>query len=131
MQLPVRMRENTRSTADTTIVGGSCERVSLVPGSLTVVAFRLFGTQVFTGVPMVILRGSAGICEGQILHFRGSKMKREKGSASNALPDSQRTAEPTAFSRVLTAFAHFSAPIGKEAAVCQKSDLTAKQCVRQ
>ena len=62
---PVRMRENTRPTADTTIVGGSCERVSLVPGSPTIVAFRLFGTQVFTGVPMVILRGSAGICEGR------------------------------------------------------------------
>ena len=47
------------------------------------------------------------IFEGQILYFRGSKIKREKGSASNALPDSQRTAEPTAFSRVLTAFARF------------------------
>ena len=113
------------------IVGGSCERVSLASGSPTIVAFRLFGTQVFTGVPMVILRGSAGICEGRILHFRGSKMKREKGSASNAQPDSQRTAEPTAFSRVLIAFAHFSAPIGKGTAVCQKGNLTAKQCVRQ
>lgn len=58
-------------------------------------------------------------------------MKREKGSASNAQPDSQRTAEPTAFPRILTAFASFSVPIGKEAAVCQKCDLTAKQCVRQ
>ena len=131
MRLPVRMRGNTRPTSDTTIVGGSCERVSLVPGSPTIVAFRLFGTQVFTGVPMVILRGSAGICEGQILHFRGSKMKREKGSASNAQPDSQRTAEPTAFPRVLTAFAPFSASFDKGTAVCQKSDLTAKQCVRQ
>ena len=118
------MRENTRPTADTTIVGGSCERVSHASGSPTIVAFRLFGTQVFTGVPMVILRGSAGI-------WRGSIFKREKGSASNALPDSQRTAEPTAFPRILTAFAHFSAPVGKEAAVCQKGDLTAKQCVRQ
>ena len=52
------------------------------------------------------------IFEGQILYFRGSKIKREKGSASNALPDSQRTAEPTAFSRVLTAFARFFAHIG-------------------
>lgn len=58
-------------------------------------------------------------------------MKREKGSASNALPDSQRTAEPTAFPRILTAVASFSTPIGKEAAVCQKGDLTAKQCVRR
>ena len=49
MRLPVRMRENTRPTSDTTIVGGSCERVSLVPGSPTIVAFSLFGTQVFTG----------------------------------------------------------------------------------
>lgn len=95
------------------------------------VAFSLFGTQVFTEVPMVIPMGSAGICEGQILHFRGSKMKREKGSASNALPNSQRTAEPTAFPRILTAFAHFSVSIGKGTAVCQKGDLTAKQCVRQ
>ena len=52
------------------------------------------------------------IFKGQILYFRGSKIKREKGSASNALPDSQRTAEPTAFPRVLTAFARFFAHIG-------------------
>ena len=129
MWLPVRMRENTRPTADTTIVGGSCERVSLASGSPTIVAFRLFGTQVFTGVPMVILRGSAGICEGQILHFRGSKMKREKGSASNALPDSQRTAEPTAFPRVLTAFARFFAHIGWKKAVCQACVYLRNRCV--
>ena len=100
MQLPVRMRENTRSTADTTIVGGSCERVSLVPGSLTVVAAGIYGS-------------SDGYIEGFSGYLRGSIFKREKGSASNALPDSQRTAEPTAFPRILTAFAHFSAPVGK------------------
>lgn len=78
-----------------------------------------------------IYGSSDGYIEGFSGYLRGSIFKREKGSASNAQPDSQRTAEPTAFPRVLTAFAHFSAPIGKEAAVCQKSDLTAKQCVRQ
>ena len=87
MWLPVRMRENTRPTSDTAIVGGSCERVSLVPGSPTIVAFSLFGTQVFTGIPKVISMGLAGICEGQILHFRGSKMKREKGRAYDARPN--------------------------------------------
>ena len=78
--LPVRMRENTRPTSDTTIVGGSCERVSLVPGSPTIVAFSLFGTQVFTGVPMVILRGFSG-------YLRGLIFKREKGRAYDARPD--------------------------------------------
>ena len=124
MRLPVRMRENTRPTSDTTIVGGSCERVSLASGSPTTVAFRLFGTQVFTGIPIGYIEGFSG-------YLRGSIFKREKGSASNALPDSQRTAEPTAFPRILTAFASFSTPIGKGTAVCQKGNLTAKQCVRQ
>lgn len=54
------------------------------------------------------------IFKGQILYFLGSKIKREKGSASNALPDSQRTAEPTAFFRILTAFARFFAPVGMD-----------------
>ena len=57
--------------------------------------------------------------EGFHEHFRGLIFKREKGSASNALPDSRRTAEPTAFPRVLTAFARFFAPVGRKKAVCQ------------
>ena len=69
------------------------------------------------------------IFKGQILYFRGSKIKREKGSASNALPDSQRTAEPTAFSRVLTAFARFFAHIGWKKAVCQAHVSSRNQCV--
>ena len=40
-----------------------CGIETMVKGNT--VAFRLFGTQVFTGIPMVILRGSAGICEGR------------------------------------------------------------------
>lgn len=62
-------------------------------------------------------------------HFRGSIFKREKGSASNALPDSQRTAEPTAFSRVLTAFARFFAHIGWKKAVCQACVYLRNRCV--
>ena len=116
------MRENTRPTSDTTIVGGSCERVSLVPGSPTIVAFRLFGTQVFTGIPIGYIEGFSG-------YLRGSIFKREKGSASNALPDSQRTAEPTAFSRVLTAFARFFAHIGWKKAVCQACVYLRNRCV--
>ena len=77
MRLPVRMRENTRPTADTTIVGGSCERVSLVPGSPTIVAFRLFGTQVFTGVPMVIIEGFSGYLRGSDFTF--SRVENEAG----------------------------------------------------
>ena len=69
------------------------------------------------------------IFKGQILYFRGSKIKREKGSASNALPDSQRTAEPTAFSRVLTAFARFFAHIGWKKAVCQACVYLRNRCV--
>ena len=69
------------------------------------------------------------IFKGQILYFRRSKIKREKGSASNALPDSQRTAEPTAFSRVLTAFARFFAHIGWKKAVCQAHVSSRNQCV--
>ena len=69
------------------------------------------------------------IFKGQILHFRGSKIKREKGSVSNALPDSRRTAEPTAFPRVLTAFARFFAHIGWKKAVCQARVYLRNRCV--
>lgn len=62
-------------------------------------------------------------------YFQGSIFKREKGSASNALPDSQRTAEPTAFSRVLTAFARFFAHIGWKKAVCQAHVSSRNRCV--
>ena len=62
-------------------------------------------------------------------YFQGSIFKREKGSASNALPDSQRTAEPTAFPRVLTAFARFFAHIGWKKAVCQARVYLRNRCV--
>lgn len=62
-------------------------------------------------------------------YCQGSIFKREKGSASNALPDSQRTAEPTAFSRVLTAFARFFAHIGWKKAVCQARVYLRNRCV--
>ena len=44
------------------------------------------------------------------------------------LPDSQRTAEPTAFSRVLTAFARFFAHIGWKKAVCQARVYLRNRC---
>ena len=62
-------------------------------------------------------------------HFQGSIFKREKGSASNALPDSRRSAEPTAFSRILTAFALFFAPVGRKKAVCQVCVYLRNRCV--
>ena len=61
--------------------------------------------------------------------FKSQIFKREKGSASNALPDSQRTAEPTAFPRVLTAFARFFAHIGWKKAVCQACVYLRNRCV--
>ena len=69
------------------------------------------------------------IFKGQLEYFRGSKIKREKGSASNALPDS--TADGRAdrislrFDRICSFFAH----IGWKKAVCQACVYLRNRCV--
>lgn len=60
MWLPVRMRENIRPTADTMIVGGSCERVSLASGSPTMKAQNDFNRNYFQSLISYVTIGSDG-----------------------------------------------------------------------